>query len=193
MENKSKRKTDRRSIYTKNAIKDAFLSLMSKMAYDKINVTKICELSEISRATFYLHYSNIDEVLDETLDDALLFSEKSNGTILDIIDNDDNLHTEDMLPACQRIANSDKYHDLFMDAQIADHIIHKISKHEYNSVVPRLMKQGNLKEDEAEMIFRFILNGSFAVNRKLGWKKNTKWYNYQKLISKFVNSGMENL
>ncbi len=193
MENKSKRKTDRRSIYTKNAIKDAFLSLMSKMAYDKINVTKICELSEISRATFYLHYSNIDEVLDETLDDALLFSEKSNGTILDIIDNDDNLHTEDMLPACQRIANSNKYHDLFMDAQIADHIIYKISKHEYNSVVPRLMKQGNLKEDEAEMIFRFILNGSFAVNRKLGWKKNTKWYNYQKLISKFVNSGMENL
>lgn len=49
------------------------------------------------------------------------------------------------------------------------------------------------KEDEAEMIFRFILNGSFAVNRKLGWKKNTKWYNYQKLISKFVNYGMENL
>ncbi len=166
------------------------------MPYDKINVSKICTEAEVSRATFYLHYDNIDCVLDSVLDDALLFSESGEGNFIDLINTVGKKEVdinEPILPACQRIADSDKYHDLFMDSQISDHIIHKIAKHEHDAVIPELMKRGNMNESEAEMVFKFILHGSFAVNRTLGWNKNDSWYKFQHLISNFVKGGLNNI
>lgn len=69
------RKTDRRTLITKGIIKDALLELLQNTSYEKITVTALCRQSEITRATFYLHYDNIDDVLDELLDDALRLTE----------------------------------------------------------------------------------------------------------------------
>ena len=60
---------------TKGMIKDALLELLQNTPYEKITVTALCKHSEITRATFYLHYNNIDDVLDELLDDALRLTE----------------------------------------------------------------------------------------------------------------------
>lgn len=193
------RKIDRRTLYTMNVIKDAFLELEAEMSYDKINVTKICKQAQVSRATFYLHYENIDEVLDSVIDDALLFSESGTGNMIDVLDVikegklDMLRDNEAILPACQRIADSKKYHDLFLDSTLSDHIIFRIAEHEHDTVVPPLMRRAHLTEGEAEMIFRFILYGSFSVNRCLGWEKNEKWMRYQTLLSQFINGGMEAL
>lgn len=193
------RKTDRRTLYTINVIKEAFLELTRKTSYDKINVSMLCRQAEISRATFYLHYDSLDDVLDSVLDDALLFSEQTgDGTITDVLNiiktgQSHMLRNEAILPACQRIADSDKYHALFMDPSVSDHIIQRIAAHEKDRVVPDLMKQSNLSEDEAYMVFRFILNGSFAVNRSLGWQKNERWYRYQRILNKIINDGVSHL
>ena len=72
MTKKKERKTDRRTLYTRMVIKDAFLKLKSSLAYNDITISKICTEAEISRGTFYLHYDNIRQVLDEVLDDALI-------------------------------------------------------------------------------------------------------------------------
>lgn len=60
---------------TKGMIQDALLELLQSTPYEKITVTALCKQSEITRATFYLHYNNIDDVLDELLDDALRLTE----------------------------------------------------------------------------------------------------------------------
>lgn len=193
------RKIDRRTLYTMEVIKNAFLELEDEMLYDKINVTKICKQAQISRATFYLHYESIDDVLDSVIDDALLFSESAPGNLVDVLDvikagDIDKLRdNEAILPACQRIADSDKYHKLFMDPTLSEHIIHRIAEHEHDTVVPPLMHRAHLSEGEAEMIFHFILYGSFNVNRCLGWEKNEKWMRYQTLLSRFINAGMDAL
>lgn len=193
------KKTDRRTLYTISVIKDAFLKLLEEMSFDRLNVTKICNRAEISRATFYLYYENINEVLDDIIDDALLFSENSTGNVLDLIDviqsgNIDVLkNNESVLPACQRIADSEKYHCLFMDAALSDYIIMKIANHEKNSVIPEIMMKTKLNEEEAEMLFHFMLYGSFYVNRFLEWKKNDKWYRFQNIISRFVSSGLKSV
>ena len=64
------RKTDRRTVYTKKAIGDAFLRAKRNRDYNTITVADICREAEISRGTFYAHFSNISEVLDALLDDA---------------------------------------------------------------------------------------------------------------------------
>ncbi len=192
------RKTDRRTLYTQTAVKEAFLELIAEMSYDRINVTAICRRAEISRATFYLHFDNVDDVLDRVIDDALLFSEEAAGSMVDMLDAfsgtcgaQEMKEHETLLPACQRIADSDRYHSLFMDSQVSDHIIRRIAQHERETVVPVLMKRGGISEDEAELIFRFILYGSFAVNRSLGWQKDDRWYRCQSLLGRFVSGGMQ--
>ncbi len=196
------RKTDRRTLYTQGVVKDAFLKLIEKLPYDKITVTAICKEAEISRATFYLHFDHVDDVLDHVIDDALLFSEESSGTMMDMIDgiSSGQMHdaetlknNEALLPACQRIADSDRYHALFMDSLVSSHIIHRIAQHERGHVIPLLMKRSHISESEAELIFRFMLYGTFAVNADLGWKKDDRWFRAQDLLSRFVSGGMKEL
>ena len=69
------RKTDRRTLYTRRVIKDALLELLSETTYEKINVTLLCRQAEITRATFYLHYADLNEVLDEVIGEALEIAE----------------------------------------------------------------------------------------------------------------------
>lgn len=58
------RKTDRRTIYTRNVIKDALLEAMKEKAFEQITVTDVCRRAEVTRATYYLHYQSLNQVLD---------------------------------------------------------------------------------------------------------------------------------
>ena len=71
------RKTDRRTLYTRNVIKDALLEALGEKNFEQITVTDVCRRAEITRATYYLHYQSLTEVLDELLIDALQLAEDS--------------------------------------------------------------------------------------------------------------------
>ena len=134
--NKKTRKTDRRTIYTKNVIKDALLKLMEKKQFDQITVAALCRQAEITRATFYIHYDNLTVVLNELLEDALQTTEHESSNLnsnmlkmLDFITSQRNLTTleqyDTLLPICQRIANQPKYRVLFLDESLSAYIIKK--------------------------------------------------------------------
>lgn len=50
---------------TKKAIREAFLRQINKMPFDKITVKSIAEDCGINRNTFYYHYQDIYQLLDE--------------------------------------------------------------------------------------------------------------------------------
>lgn len=50
---------------------EALLGLMEEKDYQKISVREISERSTLNRATFYLHYYDKDELLQQMLDEAL--------------------------------------------------------------------------------------------------------------------------
>ena len=58
-------KQDRRTRYTRQSIKETFLELLKQKNFTKITVTEICKISEINRGTFYLHYYDIHDVLED--------------------------------------------------------------------------------------------------------------------------------
>ncbi|NLG24115.1 MAG: TetR/AcrR family transcriptional regulator [Clostridiales bacterium] len=49
---------DRRTRYTKRAIRDSFVHLLGQKPLSKITVKEICEMADINRSTFYTHYAD---------------------------------------------------------------------------------------------------------------------------------------
>ncbi len=59
------KKTDRRVKYTKMVIRESFLSLLTDKPITQITVKEICQKSDINRATFYSHYEDVYDLLDQ--------------------------------------------------------------------------------------------------------------------------------
>ena len=60
---------DNRSVrFTKTRIRTAFFELMQTKNVQKITVAEIVRKADISRATFYLHYTDIFDLLKQTED-----------------------------------------------------------------------------------------------------------------------------
>ena len=57
---------DRRVEKTKSAIKHEVINSLNTNEIEKITVKSICDKININRSTFYLHYSTINDVIDES-------------------------------------------------------------------------------------------------------------------------------
>ena len=57
----------RRTKMTKLLLRTALIELMQEKPFHKITVKEICERADLNRATFYLHYSDQNQLLDEVI------------------------------------------------------------------------------------------------------------------------------
>lgn len=65
------KKTDLRVLRTKKLIKEAFLTLIKKKGFQAITIQDIAEEAFINRATFYLHYQDKYDLLDQICNNYL--------------------------------------------------------------------------------------------------------------------------
>ena len=69
MKDQSKPRMDPRKIRTRQLLKDAFIDLMQEMEIEKISVNRLAERSTINRVTFYLHYRDIPDMMEQLAND----------------------------------------------------------------------------------------------------------------------------
>ena len=67
-----KNPTDRRVLRTKKNIHQAFLQLLSEKSLSQITVKELSDLADINRKTFYMYYSNIEDIFAELEDELVL-------------------------------------------------------------------------------------------------------------------------
>jgi len=65
------RKSDRRVAYTKRVLREALIKLMGNQHISEITITSICELADINRSTFYLHYRDQYDLLHQIVAEVL--------------------------------------------------------------------------------------------------------------------------
>ena len=62
---------DKRIAKTKKNLKNALIAMLGEKDFEHITITELCRAAEISRITFYSHYSDKYALLDEIFDDML--------------------------------------------------------------------------------------------------------------------------
>ena len=59
-------KSESKYFNTAKKMDKALISLLEEKSFEYITVSEICKRAEVNRSTFYLHYENTVELLDET-------------------------------------------------------------------------------------------------------------------------------
>ncbi|WP_345368346.1 TetR/AcrR family transcriptional regulator [Lactiplantibacillus plajomi] len=165
-------------------IKEAFLTLVNQDPFVKITISEICRTADITRSTFYLHFSSITDLLNEVIDDALHLSCSSK-----VIEREYLKKNESLLPVCQRVGDSPKYRHLLMDPDLSEYIVGRIKAHEHQYVVPEIIRKTNLPKDVAESLFTYMIYGSFAVNRLHHFSKDADWQRDMEILNQFTDAG----
>lgn len=161
-----KRKTDRRTLYTRKVIMDSYIQLLKEKPKEKIKITELCRLAEINRCTFYLHFEDICAV--ETAIEEELFAkfkdyvstqnpevrnrQSISDTFLDTMLHDDTYIT------LMSVNSSPSFFSGFMESYYQE------------SLRASLPKGHHLSERQQELLYTFIVGGVIAVQRN--WIEN---------------------
>lgn len=64
-------KMDRRIRYTKHILQETMVDLLEIYPASKISVSMLCEKADLNRSTFYAHYENVPQLLEQMEHDAM--------------------------------------------------------------------------------------------------------------------------
>ncbi len=112
----SDKKTDARVRRTRDALGDALVALMQEKPFDTITVQEVLDRAQVSRSTFYSHYSDKDDLL---MSDAEEFFESISMALSAHGDKSDRVfpvqefftHLSDVQPFFKALVKSGKYQE----------------------------------------------------------------------------------
>ena len=185
MEEKTK-KEDRRIRYTRQIIKETFLKLLEKKSFTKITVTELCRIAEINRGTFYLHYYDMEDVLDDILNDML----SDTSSVMEHVLSQKCQSPNCSYPFCDKVHSNTAFLPLLLDDTISAKIIDKMADHKEHYIT-WLMSHSILTFEEAEAIFYFQMNGCLTINKLMSRNHCSDWKKIQKTIDSFIKAGLE--
>ena len=188
MQEQNTRKMDRRTIYTRNTVKDALLELLEEQSFEKITVASLCRQAEITRAPFYLHFQSLDEVLDELLDDAL-------GRVHSVLDQVGRGGAEEKCayPFCRFLRENPKYQPLFFSDALRSRVMEHIAQLGEESFIRRLQGTSQCSPEVLRALFHFQINGCLAVCKCNVQIPDTQWNEIQCGVDRFLKKGFEEL
>lgn len=181
------RKTNKRTLQTKEIIKSALLILMKKKPFMKLSVTELCKLININRGTFYLHYLDLYDVLDDILEE--LFHNTS--SVIDHILCPERISGKCGYPFCEMIHTKEHYQPIFLDESISSILMEKTSNLCKEPFITWLMAHSHLTFEKAEALFYFQMNGCLAINRLALKNHCTDWRKIQETVDQFIKAGFE--
>lgn len=154
---------------------DALLFLLEKKQFEYITIKDVCEKANVNRSTFYLHYDNLNDLLDETISQANkdffgAFSAierkdiaKSNPDELNFINDRYLLPYLNFVKEHKRLYREVKHNSSLFKADL-------IQEEIYDEMVYRILDKFAIEEKYKKYVFDFFLSGIQSVISN--WLKN---------------------
>ena len=170
-------------------VKDALLDLLSETDYADITIATLCRKAEISRGTFYLHYDNLKQVMDELFANAL----GNTHSMLFQIGCEPASGEKCAYPLCRFLRENRKYQPLFFSDSLHSYVVDRMAESYRRSFVERLQKESGLGEETLNALFYFQLNGCLAISKRNISVSDDAWAEIQCSVDRFLKHGFENL
>lgn len=164
-------KSESKYFNTAQKMDNALLELLEKKDFEYITIKEICKKADVSRSTFYLHYQNTRDLLDETaryiLDGFMdYFTDEKKlvtGGFSDCSLSELNFMTEKyLMPFLQYFRENKRLFKTMMSNSVSfdfNGIYERLFKYVFNPVLSRF----DFPEKERHYVMRFYLSGIFAV------------------------------
>ncbi len=156
-------KNNRRTLVTKRILRESLMELMQEKPISKISIKEICELSDMSRSTFYLHYQDQFDLLADIEKEILKNTEKSLGTLDGAFNT-----TEGIQTFLEYVKNNKETFGIMLCQPETEDFRKRIIDQIENNVkksVPEI-----LDNSYAEYLFSFVMYGTLHVLRR--WISN---------------------
>lgn len=156
----------------------ALMSLLEKKPFEYITVSEVCKTASVNRSTFYLHYENLGDLLDETvrylLDGFLAyFTDDKKSAVLGLKERE----------LCELVFINEQYLTPYLN-YIKDHrrvfgtaLLHiktfgfeNIYKRMFDNIFNPILDRFNYPQDHRQYVMMYYLNGLHAI--VLEWLKN---------------------
>lgn len=160
---------------TRSAVRSALIEIMVNEKYENITISKLCEVAEISRKTFYLHYASLNEVIKDIGEDFYSqvhqkFKSKDNSeyTMRNVI-YDVNYILKNNMTFYYKMANSPSHHEFHMALEIAfQRIVSDVCKTTYG-----------ITSQNLEYYSSFYASGVISIYGK--WFRSNEQRNFDEL------------
>ena len=161
-------KDDRRVKYTKMVLKESFIALLEKKDISKISIKEICEDADINRATFYAHYNDQYDFMNQIQNELLKNIEKHLSTY---IQNDLPVIPIDMVEQIfEYIKENAQICKLLLSERGDLNFQKRVFMLVYEKIINDITKSGTISKEDAEYIYAFTLTGCIGVIQK--WLNN---------------------
>jgi AcrR family transcriptional regulator len=162
-------KPDRKTRYTRKVLADSLIELMKEKSFAKITTKELCERADINRTTFYAHYRDKYDLLQQIEEETLAYFE-------DMLDRYDSRRSrreiQEMVEGMLNFIadNSSSLHILLSENGDLDFQKKVLRRFMQKDLVTKYFSERAVEEEMHEYWYAFIVNGAIGLIQH--WLKN---------------------
>lgn len=168
-------KNESKYFNTSKKMNDALLSLLEKKSFECITIKDLCKEAKVNRSTFYLHYDNMNDLLDEVLaktnadfDNAFAFAQRKN-VASSALEELNFINDSYLVPYLNFVKEHKKiYQEVRNNSSLFKADSYK--KKTYQDVVYQILDKFGIEDKHKEYLFDFFVSGIKSIVTR--WLKN---------------------
>lgn len=174
---------DRRTRYTKSQIKEAVIELLKQKPINKISVTEVCRMVDINRGTFYLHYEDCYQVLEE-------LQEEFCDEMISMLNSKMDEHPLDCIESLHQInQNNEDLYLVLMRSEYPTHAFRKFINYGKKILLQQISVNTTLSPQEQEWLADYIIAADLAYDQQILTKEENM--DRERIIHEFTQAGIE--
>lgn len=182
-------KEDRRVRYTKMVIRESFISLLEEKDIGDITITGLCKKADINRTTFYAHYKDqydlMNEIQNELFDNLGKHLEAYTESDIDVV------LVGMVKEIFEYLKENARLCKLLLGEKGDFHFQKRVFLIVYDKVIQDITKYGQVSKDDAEYIYAFTLTGCVGVIQK--WLNDDMIVSTKRMAEMIIELTMANI
>ena len=168
-------KNESKYLNTSKKMNDALLSLLEMKSFECITIKDLCKEAKVNRSTFYLHYDNLNDLLDEVLtktnadfDNTFAFAQRKN-VASSALEELNFINDSYLVPYLNFVKEHKKiYQEVRNNSSLFKADSYK--KKTYQDVVYQILDKFGIEDKHKEYLFDFFVSGIKSIVTR--WLKN---------------------